>query len=127
MQRHNVRSGSRRRHDRGAHSELGQFAQRISFHAEVVTDHVKTFFTNCGKIVRLFSRDDARELAVFHRRRLAGLRDYTCLVEIDGRKTSAHRSLVANVAHESARVDAFDGDDVPSFQIRLETFFGAPV
>jgi len=31
------------------------------------------------------------------------------------------------VAHERACVDAFDRDDVPAFQIRLETFLGAPV
>jgi len=105
---------------------LGEFAQRVSLDAEVETDDVETFFSFSGKLVRLVGGDNAGELAVFHHRRQVCFAHEALFVEVDGRETRAHRAFVADVTDERAGVDAFDGDDVPAFQVRLETLFGAP-
>jgi len=62
---------------------LSQFAKRVSLHTKIETDDVKAFFSFGGNLVRLAGGYDARELAVFHRRRVACLLDETLFIEID--------------------------------------------
>ena len=88
---------------------------------------MKQFFTIGGKVVGFFRSNNARQLTVFHPRRLPRLLRQALFVEIGGGKTRAHRAFVADVTHECSCIDAFDGNDVPAFQIRLEALFGAPV
>src|SRR4029453_1284718 len=39
----------------------------------------------------------------------------------------SHCSFVADVTHEGSRIDSFDRNDLPSFQVISQTFLGAPV
>ena len=88
---------------------------------------MKTLHTFGLNFVTSLAGNDACEFPVLHRRRLSGFFNQTRFVQINGRKTSAHRSLIAYVPDQSARVYALNRNYLPTLQVSIQRLFRAPV
>src|SRR5687768_9272591 len=87
---------------------------------------MKAFLSLGRNFITLTSSHGTRQLTILHRWRLTRLRNHTFGIDIDRRYAGAHGAFVANVTHQSARVDSFHGNDIPPFEISIQSFFGAP-
>src|SRR5687768_16197986 len=87
---------------------------------------MKAFLSLGRNFITLTCGHSARQLTILHRGRLTSLRDHTVSINIDRRYACAHGALVANVTHQSTRVDTFEGDNIPPFEIGIQSFLCAP-
>jgi len=106
---------------------MRQRSQRISLDAKVVAHDMKSLLTFSADFIGRLSSDQARQLAILHRRRLSRFAEQAFLIKVNRGNTCAHRTFVSDVPHERACVDAFYRGDVPTFQISVERFLRAPV
>src|SRR3989454_2819536 len=140
FQSEDIFSRRRRWHYGNTRAAAREISQDVGFDSEVVGDYMKRRgfkFSQPGKLdevdvlvrilVRLLDRDLAGEIPPDHLRGLLNLFQEGGFVVVDKRYDAAHRTLQADVTHQSARIDIRNGRYAVLRQVGLEALRRPPV